>query len=775
MKRSVVVLILAAAAGAAAWGALPWRPPLYDGYGFSKAVYDRRGRLLRLTAAPDGKFRLWVPLAEISPLMIRATILQEDQNFRRHPGFDPSGLARAAWMTYVVGTRRVGGSTITMQVARLLYGIDSRTLRGKLAQLSRAVELECLYSKDEILEAYLNLAPYGGNIEGVGAASLIYYDKNPDQLNLSEALTLSVIPQNPVRRTLTGRNAGDRDSRWRARRWLWLRWLKQDPEDVKQGAALEWAPPPKRAAASFEAPHFCERLLRRCGSGRVVSTLDWGLQKLVERLTRDYLERRRREGLRNAAAMLVDWRTGEVLAELGSAGYGNEEISGDVNGTAARRSPGSTLKPFAYGLAFDQGLIHPLTTLKDAPSAFGAFDPENFDGDFVGPIAAREALIKSRNVPAVALTAALKPPGLYGLLRRAGVALPYPPEHYGLGLVLGDAEVSMDELTRLYAALGRGGEVRPLRRRLGEPWGPGARLLSEEASFLVLDALKDNPRPRGAGPRVAGGGPVAWKTGTSYGFRDAWAVGVFDRYVLAVWIGDFSGAGNPAYVGVDAAAPLFFQLVDGIRATRPADDSLDLALSPDGLNLARQRVCAVSGKLPGPHCRRLARTWFIPGVSPIERCDVHREVLVDGTTGLRLCAARPGARREVLEFWPSDLLRLFRQAGLPRRRPPAFEPGCALAGVEPGAAPAIRSPLAGVSYELAPQGELAIPFTASTDADAAWLYWFVDQALVGRKAPGQPLLWLGRPGRYLVRVVDDRGRSDSRELVVRLAQAELGP
>ena len=765
-------LCLGAAVGLAAawlWRRLPARPPLYAGYSFSTAVYDRGGRLLRLTTTPDGKFRLWVPLSEISPLMIRATILQEDQNFRRHPGFDPAGLVRAAWMTYVVGGRRIGGSTITMQLARLLYRLDSRTLPGKAEQLLRAVELEALYSKDEILEAYLNLAPYGGNIEGVGAACLIYFDKNPDQLNLSEALTLSVIPQNPVRRSLTGR-ADSGDARWRARGSLWARWLRRSPRDAARGAALEWAPPPKRAAPSFEAPHFCERLLRQAGGGRVVSTLDWALQKLMERMTRDYLERRRRDGLRNGAALLVDWRTGEVLAQVGSADYRDRSISGEVDGTAARRSPGSTLKPFVYGLAFDQGLIHPLTALKDAPSAFGAYDPENFDGDFMGPIPAREALIKSRNVPAVALAAALEPPGLYGLLQRAGAALPRPPEHYGLGIVLGDAEVTMEQLVGLYAALARGGVYRPLRRRLGERWDDGPRLLSPEASFLVMDALKDNPRPRGAAAAAAQAGAVYWKTGTSFGFRDAWAVGIFDRYALAVWIGDFSGAGNPAYVGADAAGPLFFRLVDAVRAVRPGTDD-DAAPRP-ALNVRRVRVCAVSGKLPGPHCRRLAWTWFIPGVSPIEACDVHREVLVDAESGRRLCAAWPGARREVVEFWPSDLLKLFRQAGLPRRSPPPFEPGCALAAAAPGAAPAIRSPLSGVSYELPAAGAREISFSASADADAAWLYWFVDEALVGRKAPGQPLFWPARPGRYVVRVVDDRGRSDSRDLVVRVDDAE---
>lgn len=768
MKRAAAVLALLAALGA---GFPMLRPdPLREGVVFSRAVYARDGRLLRMTLAPDGKHRLWVPLAEMSPLLVEATVLNEDRRFRWHPGVDPASLVNAVWTTYGAKSRRRGGSTITMQLARLRYGMDSSVPSGKLLQILRALQLELFYSKDEILAAYLNLVPYGGNIEGAGAASFIYFGKDVSRLDLSEAITLSVIPQNPVRRTMTGGAKADGPGLREARKRLFARWIAAHPEDARRSASIE-APFEIRARRDlpFEAPHFARRALAASKEGRVVTTLDLDLQNLLERLVKRHVERRREQGIRNAGAMLVDFTSMEVVAAVGSADYGDESIRGQVSALTARRSPGSALKPFAYALAFEQGLIHPASLLKDAPAAFGAYDPENFDGDFAGPLTAREALTRSRNIPAVALASKLAPPGLHGFLRSAGVDLPRPAEHYGLGLVLGTGETSMEDLARLYAMLGNGGTLKPLRLVLGSPREPGTRLLSADAVFLTMDALKSAPRPRQTfrDDWRAGALPVYWKTGTSWAFRDAWTAGVFGKYALVVWIGDFRGEGNPAFVGADAAAPLFFDVVDAVAARGPLRDAY--ALGQSGLSVVPLEVCAVSGAAPGPHCPR-AKTWFIPGVSPIAACDVHREILVDARTGRRACG-ETGARAETFEFWPSDLLRIFRLAGIPRRVPPPYDPACGLTDrAGRGLPPRITSPLAGVVYHASAADPGTIALSAVADADARELWWFSDGALLGKSASGKPFFWKPRAGHSTVRVVDDQGRADARDVEVALSE-----
>ncbi|WP_205525874.1 penicillin-binding protein 1C [Pyxidicoccus trucidator] len=759
--------LLAVLGLAVLYAAVP-RPPLREELGFSQAVFDREGRLLRLTLSPDEKYRLWVPLERIPPALVEATLLHEDQHFREHFGVNPVALGRAVWSTYLTGGRRMGGSTLTMQLARIRYGIESRTPAGKIFQMLRALQLECTYSKDQILEAYLNLAPYGRNVEGVGAASLVYFSKDVERLSLAEALTLAVVPQSPARRD-PGRDAGALTA---ARLRLFERWLVPHPEDAERRALLAM-PLPVRTPEDlpFLAPHFVGRALRASPAGSSVrSTLDLSLQRLLERHVRQYVERRREVGIRNAVAMLVDWRSLEVRAAVGSADFFEESIDGQVDGTQARRSPGSALKPFIYGLGFDQGLLHPRTMLKDSSTGFRGYDPGNFDGEFVGPLAAEDALVRSRNIPAVAMAQQLRPPGLYGFLRQAGIGGLRAEEHYGLSLALGSAGVTMAELVELYAMLANGGVLRPLRLGVDAPRDEGVRLLSAEASFMVLDALAKGPRPaqsfRAEWARDTV--PVSWKTGTSTGFRDAWSVGVVGPYVVAVWVGNFDAQPNPAFVGQTAAAPLMFELVDSVRAKDP--DVRRVQPSPPP-GVSRVHVCALSGGIPGPHCHRKVSTWFVPGTSPIRACDVHREVLVDTRTGLRACAPGPSTRAEVFEFWPSDLLRLFQKAGLPRRVPPAEDTSCGLEqSASEGTPPQITTPEDGVDYSLraSAPGPQTVPLAVVTDADVRRVFWFVDEQLVGTAPRGEPLHWTARPGTWMVRAVDDRGRSDARSLTVRL-------
>jgi len=521
----------------------------------------------------------------------------------------------------------------------------------------------------------------------------------------------------------------------------------------------------------FLAPHAVDALLGRevlAGRREIRATIDLNLQRTLERQVRSYVERSRRMGIENASAMLVDYRTMDVKAVVGSADFFNAAISGQVNGTLARRSPGSTLKPFVYALAMDQGLIHPLTVVKDAPVSFGPFSPENFDGSFVGPITARDALIRSRNVPAVALSAQLSTPSLYEFLKSAGVRRLAPEQRYGLALALGSADVTMEELATMYSILGNRGVWRPLRKRVTDSPREGVRLLSEESSYMTLDMLHGNPRPEGIILGAEGRLKVAWKTGTSWGFRDAWSAGVFGPYVLVVWIGNFNGQGNPAFVGVQAAAPLFFQIIDAIAAGHR--DLGDSAFQPPS-NLVRVEVCAASGNLPNADCPLRTTTWFIPGKSPIRISDVHRAVPIDRRTGRLACPPYDARLVEsvVFEYWPSDLMRLFAQAGMPRRSPPTGQ--CTIA-TDRGFPPGITAPVRNVSYLMrqSQPEQSHVPLAAAADADVANLYWFANDSFIGAVKPNVALSWNSpKPGRYLLRVVDDHGRADSREVTIAAA------
>ncbi len=747
--------------------------PLKARVPLSTSVRSTDGELLRVTLAADGQYRLWVPLNDVSIDLVSAFLLKEDRWFYWHGGVNPAALLRASYRTYVHGDRQ-GGSTLTMQLARLVYGLNTRTPSGKLKQIASAAWLEARYSKRELLEAYLNLVPFGGNVQGVGAASLVYFGKTPDRVTLGEALTLTVIPQRPASRA--GRRAAEAsllNARARLGR-LWLATHRADDATRRQIDLPIVARP--SFAMPWQAPHFVDALLasdvrRNNVDPTIDSTIDAGLQRLVEAQIRRFVARQSDVGMRNAAALLVDPRDMTVKAWVGSASYWDETIDGQVNGVLAKRSPGSTLKPFVYGLALDQGVLHPQTVLRDAPTSFGPFTPENFDGGFVGPIPAEDALIRSRNVPAVWVASQLVQPSLHQFLQTAGVRDLKPESHYGLALPLGGAEVTMEELAVLYAMLANQGVLRPLRStiRTAGPLDAGVRVLSPEAAFITLDMLGRNPRPDDASlVPVRGRWPVAWKTGTSWGFRDAWSAGVVGPYVLVVWIGNFNGEGNPAFVGVDAAAPLFFRIADALNIARPAEGGVPV-IPPAGV--AQVAVCTGSGDLPNAHCPRTIDTWYIPGKSPIRVSQLHRVVATDAVTGRPVCPPFAATTRfEVFEFWSSDMLKLFREAGVPRRMPPPL-PACA--ADDPLEAPRIGSPQRNVTYALrrsAPDERIALE--ASVAGDVQQVFWFDGRALIGvRRVSEGALPW--RPaqgGVRTIRVVDDHGRSSERDVNVQIGR-----
>lgn len=738
------------------------KPPLLTELSYSRAVYSNSQELLRLTLSQDAKYRLHTPLSDLTPTLIAATLLQEDQYFRWHLGINPVSLLKATWQTYVLKSRRMGASTITMQVARMRFKLNSKTVSGKVWQMIRALQLEVHYSKDEILEAYVNLAPYGGNIEGIGAASYLYFGKAARSLSLPEVLTLTVIPQNPTKRI------PHRGQLQHIRNKLYLRWLKDYPQDNSMQAMMDLPLQMQNPrAAPFLAPHFVNSLLMDASINKneIHSTLDLRMQHLVERVTHQYLARKKKVGVHNAAVMLVDTRDMSVKALLGSANFFNHNISGQLNGTEIKRSPGSTLKPFIYALALEQGLIHPATVLKDVPRSFGSYNPENFDYDFVGPIKAQDALILSRNIPAVYLADQLKHPSLYEFLQEAGVKELKSQAYYGLALVLGGAELTMHELVSLYAALPNHGMLRPLRYTQDQH-DSSKRLFSDEAGFLVLDMLKETSAPEtNYAFAKKENSRIAWKTGTSSAFRDAWTVGIVGPYVIAVWMGNFNNQSNPAFIGKELAAPLFFEISHALTMQLGALPAQKM----DHLQLTKVEVCKASGMLPTRYCTDTEKVWFIPGKSPIKTDTIYREVAINTKTGLRACQFNQDTRFDVYEFWSSDLLRIFKRAGIERRIPPPYDATCTLNAKDSnGFQPQIISPLTKVNYvtRLRSSERTMVPFTAVVDADVRYLHWFINERYLGKTTRDKAFLWPAKPGNYVVRIVDDYGRSDARNLQV---------
>jgi penicillin-binding protein 1C len=560
---AIILLSPAVAAFALAW--VQTSPIAFDrADDLSVTVVDRNDRLLRAYTARDGRWRLPADLKQVDQRYIAMLIAYEDKRFRRHHGVDPVAFSRAGWQ--LIRNRRIvsGGSTLTMQVARLLLGEHDRSLWGKFRQTLLALRLERRLSKDEILRLYLRLAPFGGNLEGVRAASLAYFGKEPRRLSVAEAALLVAIPQSPEMRR------PDRfpEAARRARNRVLVRMQAAGIISAEEAARarIERLPLARRDFP-MHAPHLADSELDQHRDRSVHRlTLDYLAQANIEQLVRDYALML--GGRLSAAVVVVDHRTGEVIVHVGSPGFLDADRFGAVDMAIAVRSPGSTLKPIIYGLAFELGLAHPETLIEDRPSRFGIYVPKNFDKDWQGTVSIRTALTQSLNIPAVKVLEAVGAGRLFGRLQQAGVQPLLPKgSDPSLAIALGGIGLRLTDLAALYAALANGGEPVVLRHRR-EAAGRkrhdgGPRLLSQVAAWYVADILCQAIPPANAMP-----GLLCYKTGTSYGFRDAWSVGFDGRHVIAVWIGRPDGASTPGLTGRTSAAPLLFDAFARLTARR---------------------------------------------------------------------------------------------------------------------------------------------------------------------------------------------------------------
>ncbi len=558
VAAAVVGGVILAAPMLAVWISSLGPPLLGEGLELSTAVVDRNGRLLRPYATSEGRWRLPTMARAVDPRYLELLIAYEDKRFHAHGGVDPLALLRASAQLLVHGHILSGGSTLTMQVARLLEPRTERSFAAKLRQIVRAIEIERQLSKDEVLTLYLNMAPYGGNLEGIRAASLAYFGKEPRRLTLGEAALLVALPQSPEARrpdrsVTVAKAARDR---------VLDRIAADGIFDSAEIARAKAEPVPvERKPMPTLAPHAADDAVAAASGRSIVRlTIDATWQASLEELAR---ERARALGPDISVAILaVDHGTGEVLARVGSAAYFDERRAGQVDMTRALRSPGSTLKPFIYGLGFEDGFIHPETLIEDRPVRYGAYAPENFDLTFQGTVTVRKALQMSLNVPAVAVLDRVGAGRFAARLRQAGGALVLPTgEAPGLAMGLGGVGVRLSDLVMLYAGLARGGSTLPLIERPPETVlldGAGApadarRLMEPVAAWYVGNVLLGTPPPDNAPA-----GRIAFKTGTSYGYRDAWSVGFDGKRTIGVWVGRPDGAPVPGLVGRTAAAPILF-------------------------------------------------------------------------------------------------------------------------------------------------------------------------------------------------------------------------
>ncbi|MCT4557746.1 MAG: penicillin-binding protein 1C [Pelagimonas sp.] len=536
-----------------AWIAQTHIPPLVHAVGAE--IRDRNGALLRAYTVDDGTWRLAVSADQVDPLFFDMLLAYEDKRFYEHGGVDFWAATRAVWQAVWHGKVVSGASTITMQVARLLEDGPTGRWDGKLRQMRLAWALETRFSKAQILDLYLGLAPYGGNVEGLRAASLIWLGKEPGRLTPAQAALLVALPQAPESR----RPDRHPKAALEARNRVLMRMAGAGVLNADEASRDRLDPAPDgRHPIPRLAPHLADRLVQE-RNGRHDVTLDRDLQSGLENLVQTYMTGR--DPRLSAAVMVAEIESGEVLAAVGSPSYSGGQGLGFVDMTRALRSPGSTLKPLVYGLAFDQGLAHPETLILDMPVTYDGYSPQNFDGVFRGDIPIRRALQLSLNIPVVRVLDRLGPSHLLASLRRSGLQPGLPEGEPGLAIGLGGLGVHLQDMVQLYAMLAAGGQVRRLTYTKPEPQALSEPVLRPETAWQIGKILSEIPPPPMAGPV----GKVAYKTGTSYGHRDAWALGWDGQHVAGVWLGRPDGTAVPGAFGGDLAAPLLFEALGRAR------------------------------------------------------------------------------------------------------------------------------------------------------------------------------------------------------------------
>lgn len=716
------MLYSVAALGAVFWIAIrvaPFPDAKMAQFPASSVLTDRAGDPLRVWLGVDDLDCRPVYRPDPNHWIVQALIAAEDQRFWSHPGVDLLALLRAMKQNGLAGRTLSGASTLSTQVIRLIEP-RPRTLWTKAVEAFRAFQMEHRYAKEEILAQYLNRAPFGGNIVGIEAASWRYFSKRPADLSLAEAALLAGVPQSP------SRCRPDRHPERAAKRQLYVLermkecgYITASQSETASSQTITVRP----ARYPFRAPHFAS-WVGASTSFAQHSTLDPDLQRRAEHTLRRHMKD---SAVQGGAIVILDVKSGAVRAMVGSPNF-DAQPAGQVNGALAPRAAGSTLKPFAYALAMDRGWMTPLTVLTDVPARFRDYDPHNFDATFRGWVTLRDALVLSLNLPAIEVVRRVGPPLYYNTLRDLGLTrLWKPAEHYGLGLVLGNAEVRLLDLANAYACLARGGLYQPVRVMEGVTPSPQHRVFSEEACWLLAEMLSGDERAMDTTGHAADVHlpRMAWKTGTSAGLRDAWTVAYNPEFVIGVWVGRPDGGSSDLLVGRSIATPIVWDIFRGMYP----DNQSPWYDRP--LGLVARSVCAVSGCVPGPHCGQVIDDWAITQVSRNEPCPAHR-------------IGRPAVASHVQ----------------PKTKPVA----------RPASVVRIATPARGSTFRWMDdlkEGTQQIPLNAVGERNGERLHWFVNDQPVGISHSGESLFWPMERGSHQIVCSTDQGMSDRIQITVK--------
>ena len=753
---------------------IPLPQPLFNA-NYSTAVWDEDGRLLRafLNGGEQWYFAP-VPGQKIPEKLKQAILYFEDQHFYKHPGFNPFSLVRASWQNLTAGTIKSGASTITMQVIRLALK-KRRNLGNKLLEILQAVKLEIKFSKDRILKMYVDHAPYGGNIIGCQAASLTYFNKKTDQLTWAEVAMLAVLPNSPglISPVMNRKKLLERRNRL-LKKLLDKKVLS--PQIYR--ASLSEPLPHRRGSFFYHAPHLTRRLKERAGSkaGHIHTYIKREYQQGIEKLVARHLKYLNSRGIGNGCAVVVETATGRVRAYVGSQDFFDEEHSGQVDGVMAPRSTGSILKPFLYALAVDEGLILPQTKIKDIPSFFGAFSPANADRQYNGLVSAEEALVRSLNVPAVRLLNGYGFHKFYLFLKSAGItSLFRRPDDYGLTLILGGAETSLYDLAGLYCGLGNCGHFTPLHIiKQDQTPGPVRQqlLISPEAGYLTLNILKQLKRP-GAEyywEQYQRQYPIAWKTGTSYGQRDAWSLGVTPRWTIGVWVGNFSGEGNNNLSGAACAAPLMFDIFNFLPK-----QSASNWFGRRGLHFRSVSLCLDTGFAAGPDCPRTVRGDAPRSLKPLRACPFHQSIFVTPDEKYRVCSRcwQPGQYKKIQRLvYPPDVSQYLREAGVILSDLPPHRPDCPGRDETRPLQIIYPVPRARIWLPRDFDGDLQkITLRAAHRSQEKSIYWYLDDVYRGTTRDSHKLAVTFKEGWHRLTVVDEDGNRQVRRFYIAVKSA----
>jgi penicillin-binding protein 1C len=765
-RRTGRRLLISMAALFLAFLFLNWIFPLPDRIEYSTIITDSKGEVIHAYLTSDQQWRMKTDLSEISPLLRKTIVEKEDKYFYYHPGINPIAMVRAFFKNGWRMRRTSGASTITMQVARALEP-KKRTYWNKVKEIFRAFQLEWKYSKDEILQLYLNKVPYGGNIEGVKSASIFYFRKNPDHLSLAEITALSIIPNRPSSLVIGKNNDLIVEER---NKWL----LEFAREKIFSQREIADALKEPLTATRGSAPNFIPHLawkLKKQGAGDIVRTpIELNSQRKIEKLVKDYSRGLALKNIHNAAVIVIDNATHRVISYTGSADFKDTTDGGQVNGADAVRQPGSTLKPLLYGLCIDGGLLTPKMVINDVPVNYQGYAPENYDRKFRGYTTMEFALEHSLNIPAVK---SLKMLGKDKLIQKLAVCdfgqVKKDQKKLGLSMILGGCGATLEELTGLYSVFANEGMYyRPVYRIEDTGQAAGQRILSPAATFMINETLSKVNRPDFPlnWESTVHLPKIGWKTGTSYGRRDAWSIGYNKRYTVGVWIGNFSATGVPELSGASVATPLLFTVFNTIDY----DDDQSWYSQPKDCDL--RIVCSETGLPPADICTNLVTDYFIPLISPSKKCDNMQEVMVSPDEKIsycRLCAPPSGYKKKLYKLIAPEMKEYFEENGIAFQQIPTHNPLCEKVFREGG--PVVVSPANGNEYLISKKDPEPLQLRCRVSNDVAKVYWYINNKYYRSTPAGSRQFFVPEEGPVKISCTDDKGRN--RDVWIRVRYVNL--